>query len=126
MEESTNENAARVQNAERRRIKAAATLKRSNEKLIKMLAERELAGDPEYGVLEQRTVEIRGELHGIRLNLTKKAGKFRRLLQEVHKLADALETLHTEEVTSVEELERLSGSIQLKQAIVREKVARTL
>ncbi|MDB5320030.1 MAG: hypothetical protein JWN40_1661 [Phycisphaerales bacterium] len=120
------ETKTQVQKVEQRRSHAAATLRRSNEKLVKLLADRQLTGDEEYGNLKRRTVEIRGDLHGIRLNLTKKGGKFRRLLQEVAGLADTLESLHSEENHLVMQLERSLAAIEVKQVLARGEAARTL
>ena len=126
MDESKREQTTQVQKVEQRRTNAAATLRRSNDKLVKLLADRNLMGDQEFASLKTRTTEIRGELHGIRLNLTKKGCKFRRLLQEVSTLADTLESLHSEENHLVMQLERSLAEIEVKQLAARAEAARTL
>lgn len=126
MSEGNQTTTVRVETADRRRTKAAAALQRSNEKLVKLLAERNLAGDKEYEALSKRSVEVRAELHNVRLNLTKKGMRFRRLLDEVAELTDKLTTFHSLEVGLVEELERGLSTMRVKEAVARENAAKTL
>jgi hypothetical protein len=101
-----------VKRLEERRALAQRAIIRSNEKLVRLLAEEQMANDQQYAALLSREAVLKNSIHRNRAESTKKMGKALRLIREVLEVVEAVNGLRETGVSASDELHAVRAKVR--------------